>query len=1544
MPRNIFENEEVLSIGEFNPEAAYTPVESIVADPTAQAGVRSDLPRHGLATPPTVQAMVGAESGELTGLLGSFGSGFDGGLIGQLFSTPAGTKSSLGADLNIERSIQRYGEENPIKDFIGQAGGRFIADSPIDFALGLGVTKVGLGISQAMRARGVSPSAVKKFEKAMQISREQQGNPGIWSGVYRDSVEGLLAGVASESILQSMGQRGGVEDVIKVGIQDAVASPFFGAGLRGLGKITGWSKDTFIKDTSKSLSKELGVPKKDIKDALEEEISIIAPDPELEPDEITITGDSLTPEERLASDLEGQLQLETLRQQEALVRLEEAELDRQDQAINDRLDEEFNKVVEARRLERGQANAQRRIDQANAEKRRLQGIIDEGKVRRQKFLAEMSRDTQEFRAKQEQEYLDDLVRDALFIDFELNRALQDLRKPDPEGQAALPAGAGRGERLLGEGVPVSEQRAGYRRFEEDNMRRKLLGSSDDLAEISNETGIPVDELLTLRERAFQLMREDQRGMDLLGDLEPELNPRAEVTSPPRIDEPKEKSAAEVMGAIHVSNAQQLVDMFMHFGRGVEGTHAYAKAMLSMFRVRAANAGKTLNEYLNDKALRYIDSEGESHIIFNDAETIIRGVRDAEDLGDLFHEIGHVIEQDLTMAERKLLANKYFPKNKGKLREVNLFGRDFSERFANDFVTYLDDVFAGRRSDLDEGLKGLFNKIARWMKEVTNSLLGTRFLTGPMSPEVQGVFDRLFRPGERVDLELGRKQFRDRAVAARRGDVELAATPSEKLTKAQREKAERLSYVADNAEEVQANIRALADDGGEIENSPLAKSTIWAKAREWMPKVMTSGVMTMRTLLENLGPTGDKIYQKLRQGKMEEQRIQKKNYDSFRKASENHGFTKEDWNKLNESEKAKDLQVTLGGKDRAMGANELINLHLMANDGVRVGKDAEKRSARLALGRYGYELEGTKGPIVLSQDEISDLASESYLEQTYGPEFVRAARTIKQTMKEVGGRRAQWMKDNMGNAGFDPETEYFPKKARAVPGEEKLAMVDDFGERINILEATDEELYKALQDASKNTSKEKLMMTIADVISSNRTRKGGGIIQYQNPFDTVSRYLDEDARLLGMAEPLAEWQVTLNNAFVREKLNTHVGEDITKTLDLITKNIVGLRDRTAPYQDNKWGNRLYKGRVLSALSWNLSPIFKQLPAIMTSLSRLDLPEGTSRVAMATRLLKESIGKRKELHEEMKERFPTYAMRYTNSGVSPDMSDVNLASHAKHVLFDDISLSEGFKGGIGEGVTNAVEVGMRGVREADAATIRAVYLAATESLEKQGKLEGLDDAAKDQMIEELASEIIDETQGASHSLNRTVSQNTDNFFERQIAMFSSEPTQQFNMLLRDINKLRQLPDGPEKEAIRKRLKTTGNMLLFNAMGVAAAGTAAGTVKQEGMDLLNSEEYQQRRDQYLENMGLEYGRLKGQLIDSTAGILPYSGSFLGEFLKATMIGENFDQELMPFGLLNDINDMASNENVKLSDIVKNVGNLLNLAYGVPGTLTQAATSTVR
>jgi len=926
---------------------------------------------------------------------------------------------------------------------------------------------------------------------------------------------------------------------------------------------------------------------------------------------------------------------------------------------------------------------------------------------------------------------------------------------------------------------------------------------------------------------------------------------------------------------------------------------------NLMKSRAIATGhRSLDDWLA-KAKLMVGQGEDAKTIFGQTHTILSVPYKATSFRELVHEMGHVFEFDLDSRTLRTIADEYGASTK------DIFSRDVSERFAQDFELYVSDLAGGRDSELSGALRQAFDKMLKYLKDIFTGLP-----TDPIDPKMREVFDNIFG-AERTSSPIGDVDaFRKARVAvkAQRGGEELFFTPREgdDFGAFQEAKAEELISDLDNgADEIESS--ALADKKG------LANRT-WNAFRRKAPAIFGAGVLTPQSLFSGLGDTGKKIWESLQLGIQREAEFQSRNTAQINGAMEATDFGKADSTAL-----AKKSEVSLGdGAKRNMSGQEALLLSMYARN------KGGKYSAHQSLVQKGYQPEGSEDVVKLTQQQVNEMATDTWLLENAGESGVKAAEMLRLAFTEMAGNE----RNMMSNRGVPEDKialseDYFPKKGLALTRNELKKLPKSARDAI-----ASENIQKVLA-SSKGRKHKQVQSDMFASRSANIKRQGNTTLVFQNPLEALMKHSDQQTRFEALADEVSYAKAWSNG--MSGDIDRFVGSDINKAIETSLETVAGGRggDPIA----GKIAGQLFKGQVLSALSFNLSPIAKQMPSLVTGLQHLGFTpkEGP-------RFLKAASDKK--LHEEMMELFPTYQMRYLSAGQNADLHDIGLADSFNSRMLGGTDLTDAAAQGPLKGLEAVAQKGMAGIRGADAAVIRSLYLGAKEKLDL-GDVDFKDlEPAQRKQIEDRMSKIINETQPSYHPLTRSTSQSSSNILTRQFSMFASQPMKNFNLMMRD---LQALSLDPENVELKNRVKRTAQIIALQTALVTGSGTTALLAKDKVLDAFRSDEAKEDREKYYEDMGQASQRFWQQAFSSTFGNFPVGGQFLGTLLQKVITGEGFDVEAMPIGLYNDllriggdINNTLTNDDVTATEISETIGRAFKLAMaptGFPSVFNQTA-----
>jgi len=886
-------------------------------------------------------------------------------------------------------------------------------------------------------------------------------------------------------------------------------------------------------------------------------------------------------------------------------------------------------------------------------------------------------------------------------------------------------------------------------------------------------------------------------------------------------------------------------------------------MRNLIEARAKATGhRSADDWLGRQNLRA--GEGAApKVLFGQTHTLLTAPYKATSFREFVHEIGHILEFDLDNKTLGTIAKEYGGSGK------DVFSRDTSERFAQDFEKYVSELASGREpTTFPDKLKDAFNRILTYMKGIFTGLP-----IDPVDPKMRAIFDDIFATPR--DLRRGGDFRANRAIfKAERGGSELHFTPEEpnKLLDRQEKTLEELNDHIKSAEAERSEAPLAKTSGiGKLLNSFIQKA----------PKFMGTGVLTAQSLFSGLGATGAKIWKKLEDGILKESVALARNTDIMRKAMDDHKFTEKDSLALAETH---DVTFTL--KDgttitRNITGHEILHMHLTARDSV------SKYGGRRSLKEKGYMFEGEDVETALTEQQVREIGKGTWLQKHAGDGAVRGAGAMRQTLDEIGAIQKEIIRERMGDAEadlFELDRHYYMKAA--IKAKKKITQFDINKDNLKT-------------ELGKMTANSKIIYAnIFKATSANYKRTGLAPIRYQNPFEALVKHSDQQARLEGLGEEVAFAQAWLNK--MAPEIEDNMGPNTLSSLQDIMASTAG--GRSGDPIAGKISSKIFKGQVLSALSWNLSPIMKQIPSLVTGLQKMGLP-----VTDGGKYFAEAGGK--DLHDEVMKVSPTYQMRYRSAGQSADLYDIGISDAFHNRAFDGVKFTDAMKnkGALGK-VEAAAQAGMGGIRAADARTIRGLYLASKDKLGLAEKK--VDDMTPEEIgsIEKLLHETIIATQPTYHPLTRSSSQNSDNFLTRQFAMFSSQPMKNFNLFIQDIQKLSTLtPGSPEFKKAQEDLRGTLGTLALQASLVSAAGAVSLSAKDAVLDSMRSDEANKEREKYYQDMGKEWQRVWSQSLATSFGNVPVSGQFISGILQEIITGNSFDAEVLPLRMYNDFRDIV-------------------------------------
>jgi hypothetical protein len=1434
-------------------------------------------PRFGSFIPEDEEQRLDIASGAETGFLGSTAQGFADGIIGFAYNSSKEFADDPAERIKFEMSAANYRANNPFKNFVGETLGRALSDTPIDLAVGFGLGRLGSVFRAMAKGKIVAPSSIKSLEKAgaslEKFYGKGRGNLVLKDRLVSEAIEGGIAGAISESAAQAFGKTGDLGEIIEASVGDMLASPVIGEVLRGGFKGIKFTKEATFDKWSTAISETTDFKKSDVKKALEadEELAHLL-NTEFENQQglknLEMFRDVAEAEGRPFA---GRPELEAQIKQNITDYVNAPDGVKLGMSVDDfirfkevvRLQKEADDIASLPRLE---SERGRDLDQRASDA----GItVDE--------IVELERIS--------------LEKQAIAVKEEVDKATKVLMGDD-------------GIKRL-ESADAKDARAKEADLEQLAADNDL--SVDDLKKYK-AANTEAQRLAVLAKMADKKIKRNTP--DILDDVDLEIGKVMDDFEAGRMSDPGKKTKEGI--PVTPTNLKSVIL------NSVSGKPATRGAIADLFyntivaRAQAAfpkakNAEVALSKWLDQNHLRF-KKGATAKVIFKDAQTILNLPANSDNVGNLFHELGHIIENDISEEAMGILKDIYGSK-------FSFGTRDFSEKFAQDFELWVKQGSDSKSKTFPQKLIAAFTEAKKYLANLFWNVNDDMELSDDMRQFFDGIFDK-----DSFISDLATPDQRGLRVEAR-GIEELNA-PTTAKAKALNDKLKDPIPASPELVEVARLSDSMADslDKGE---APLASSnkdstlnTMWNTFRKNVFPTMGAGVMTPQSLLSGLGDAGKEIWKSLEAGITRENSFLSRNWGFIEDNVSKFELTPEDVNKLSSK-----FTWNFGGVDREITGLELLNLHMYAKNKPLPG-EKNANSAYESLINKGYLFQGDKKVTKLPAEDVNALAMERLMPQ----EVVKAAEMIRGSLDEMGAVQRQLLKDKgMSTKDFDLSSNYYMKLAKeSVKRDKPLTIVkkDKNGNRVRV--ANPELTARNSGLVQKN---------LFETTSANHKRKGDGELLYQNPLESLMKHSDQQARLEALGDELVSAQLVLNHN--QKRIADSAGSDIYEALTETLSNVAGGK-RKDPIT-GKIQSKLFKGQVLSALSFNASPIAKQVPSLMSGLQRLGF-----RATSAGKYLTDAMDK--ELHETMIDLFPTYETRWKSSGQSADIHDAGLADSFNNIIMGGSKLSDSIKQGPLKAIESVAQYGMGGIKHADGAVIRSLYLAARDKLNIQKDFDKMD-ADELLQIEDTVSNVIIESQPSFHPLTRSSAQSSSSLLVRQFAMFSSQPMKNFNLMMRDIQDLSNFKIGTDEyNAARDNLVNTSKIIALQSALVAGAGTAMLTLKDVALSALRSDEDNESRDKFYQDMSRETTRFWQQNLSTTFGNLPISGQFMSTLLSKAITGQAFDIEVLGVKTYNDLLDFIGGirgaENT--SDMAKTLGKAVGTAAkiaGAPAVITQTA-----
>ena len=853
-------------------------------------------------------------------------------------------------------------------------------------------------------------------------------------------------------------------------------------------------------------------------------------------------------------------------------------------------------------------------------------------------------------------------------------------------------------------------------------------------------------------------------------------------------------------------------------------------------------GAKLNKFLERNNYDTSTVEGVDRIL-DDNHRIMQARMDNDKRADVIKDISDIILGDLGDSKAKIL------------RVVSGAGDDIDSKLtpeqAAELSQAVDKFFA---TGIAPEVRG---KSKREVKEALGSVAG--WLLNVYSP----------------DEKSGRRIYNAIAEARAEGRTDLReAFPDQVSAKTKSDFFNEVKEMGAQAEE----------------DIPLSKAAKNNFMKSFLSKTSVFGFnnMTTDSILDSMGSTYSMFRDKFQNARVREDQIKKDLFSKMTQRVKELGVDSEDLTAMGD-----EVEISVGNKVFRTTRNNALNLHLNARaksqaeleQAVEGVAEKPNYSNREALRTRGYVFEEGKKPVKFKDDELDVIASDSWLEGNAGNAALNLRDAYRETLNDARDLINDFMRGRIGKDYLDPNIDDYWMKLSEI----------DLGATSKQLQDKIDNMLDKLSTGDITGKNSKLVIDgLFGSTSLNHTRQGNSALVAQDPSKAMIKYIDSLARMVAFGDDLS--QLALVSARNRPTISRELGNQYNDALTRIIAKTSNASSSSLERDFTKLGFAAYRNYLLAALSYNITTPLKQVPSYLTAATRLGInkDEATGSFIESMKYVTGDPRVRPSTkdpdHAMLMESSPTYYNRFARSGQGADVHDVQSTSDIHKILFGENKLSTVFKKrGFKEGFMDFVEKGMIGIQEMDALTVRAIHRSVRKEL-------GADASAD--AIEKRFAQILDETQPTFHPTTRSLNQMSDQIMVRGLAMFSSQPVKNFNLLLRDWTTYLHNKD-PEAKA--KALKTTA-LIAMQAAAITAIGQSTGALKEGFFSNFRSEESQDRRDAFFEDKDA-VSRLTGQFIRDSFGTIPgLTGATIGNLVSGLAGMGAFEIDAL---ILSNIND---------------------------------------
>lgn len=334
----------------------------------------------------------------------------------------------------------------------------------------------------------------------------------------------------------------------------------------------------------------------------------------------------------------------------------------------------------------------------------------------------------------------------------------------------------------------------------------------------------------------------------------------------------------------------------------------------------------------------------------------------------------------------------------------------------------------------------------------------------------------------------------------------------------------------------------------------------------------------------------------------------------------------------------------------------------------------------------------------------------------------------------------------------------------------------------------------------------------------------------NIFDTFTNHIDKMSSYNAFLPALEDMQKWLNYQdgyeAVKVMIRDGMSDDALEFLNNLVLDLNGSRGRA-----DKWGNftNIFLGKAKAvAVAWSPSVAIQQPFSIVRAAAEMD-PK-----YIAAAMSPANLAKRKEAWEAAKKYAPIVIWKQIGG------PDISTGRSLKNAIFG------------ATGKIDAInEAGMLGAEMGDRMTWTTLWQAAEEEVKDKKKDLLVGSTEYYAAVKKVFDHVIDFTQVVDSPLHRTEMMKSKSDFAKIATSFMSEPMKTYNMLYREIYKLKLNRFNSEgKKAVKRRIAQLAGILALNILITNAAKSVMGALKDPDKEKSYGERW---LDAFLDNIGI-------------------------------------------------------------------------------------------